>query len=322
MPPAEQGAFGERVVCGRAQGVGAAVGRKRVPLAGRRRGLLPQAGPNALRELPSRDLAFTAPAASAPLQRVGDITAGPTPGRRVGGFGAGHRIGWAGGGTSCGVLIRGPRRTRCSGAAGNIEEFITPPPAVLEDLVSAFEQDQRVKRYDTFDQLRDYCRRTPIRSDDLCCIFAGALLNGTPPGPTRSAPVCNWRTSGRTSRRDYEIGRVYLPRETRARFGYSDADLEARTTNGAFVDALRFEVDRAGRLLVEGLPLIERLPWRLQIDIDLLRGEACGHWTESSRFVIVCGRRGLSSRRPTSPVCFSVHWHGLASGVLFGAVLS
>jgi len=151
---------------------------------------------------------------------------------------------------------------------GTIEEFIIPPQP-FEDLVSAFEQDQRVKRYDTFDQLRDYCRRSADPVGRLVLYLCRCF---TERNAAWSDSICTglqlanfWQDVAR----DYEIGRVYLPRETRARFGYSDADLEARTTNGAFVDALRFEVDRARRLLVEGLPLIERLPWRLQIDIDL-----------------------------------------------------
>src|SRR5580658_9561058 len=40
-----------------------------------------------------------------------------------------------------------------------IDEFSIPPKPFL-DLISAFEQDQSVLEYDTFDQVRDYCRRS------------------------------------------------------------------------------------------------------------------------------------------------------------------
>ena len=52
-------------------------------------------------------------------------------------------------------------------------------------------------------------------------------------------------------------------------FGYSQDDLESRVTNDAFQQLMRFEVDRAKQFLLAGLPLVERMPGRLQIDIEL-----------------------------------------------------
>jgi phytoene/squalene synthetase len=69
--------------------------------------------------------------------------------------------------------------------------------------------------------------------------------------------------------RDFDIGRIYLPREDYERFGYTRADFDLRTTNGAFLDLMRFEVDRARNWLRDGLPLVEHLPGRLRVDIDL-----------------------------------------------------
>jgi phytoene/squalene synthetase len=69
--------------------------------------------------------------------------------------------------------------------------------------------------------------------------------------------------------RDLDIGRVYLPGEDRQRFGYTDADLEARRFTPAFAELMRFEVERARGLFEQGLPLIERMPPDLQADIEL-----------------------------------------------------
>jgi phytoene/squalene synthetase len=69
--------------------------------------------------------------------------------------------------------------------------------------------------------------------------------------------------------RDLDIGRVYLPAEDRQRFHYSDADLEARRFTPAFVDLLRFEVERARELFHQGMPLIGRMPADVQPDIEL-----------------------------------------------------
>jgi squalene synthase HpnC len=152
--------------------------------------------------------------------------------------------------------------------AGTIAEFDIPPEP-FEDLLSAFEQDQRVLRYDTFDQLRDYCRRS---ADPVGRLVLYVCRRHTPETVRRSDHVCtglqlaNFRQD---VARDMDIGRVYLPRESRQRFGYTDADLESRTTNAAFLDLMRFEVERARQFLLDGLPLVERLPGRLQVDIEL-----------------------------------------------------
>jgi phytoene/squalene synthetase len=69
--------------------------------------------------------------------------------------------------------------------------------------------------------------------------------------------------------RDLAIGRVYLPREDRDRFGYPDADLRALRFTPAFADLLRFEVGRARELLLEGQALRDRMPGALAVDVDL-----------------------------------------------------
>ena len=48
--------------------------------------------------------------------------------------------------------------------------------------------------------------------------------------------------------RDFDKGRVYIPRETRRRFGYTDSDLANRVTNEPFLETMRFEVERAAAL--------------------------------------------------------------------------
>jgi phytoene/squalene synthetase len=66
---------------------------------------------------------------------------------------------------------------------------------------------------------------------------------------------------------------VYLPAEDRTRFGYSSDDLHARVTNEAFLELMKFEVDRARQYLnpwsAPSLPELKCLPFRLQVDIEL-----------------------------------------------------
>ncbi len=153
-----------------------------------------------------------------------------------------------------------------------IDEFQIPPQPFL-DLISAFEQDQRVTEYDTFEQLQDYCRRS---ADPVGRMVLLLCRQSTPEHVAWSDSICTglqlanfWQDVSR----DFDIGRIYLPREDRERFGYGRADFDRRVTNAAFLELMKFEVDRARDSLQAGFPLVERMPGALQIDIDLfIRG--------------------------------------------------
>ncbi|MDB5391566.1 MAG: crtB 1 [Planctomycetaceae bacterium] len=137
------------------------------------------------------------------------------------------------------------------------------------DLLSAFRQDQTIRSYETFDELRDYCRRSADPVGRLVLYLCG---QHRPETVVLSDSICTglqlanfWQDVAR----DAKIGRCYLPREDRVRFGYSDADLTGKVTNPAFLELLQFEVTRARVFLQQGLPLRRVLPKSIRMDIDL-----------------------------------------------------
>ena len=79
-----------------------------------------------------------------------------------------------------------------------IRRFHIPPEPFL-DLLTAFEQDQRVKRYQTFDQLARLLPslRQPRRAG-WCCISARLSTKSGRRCPIPSARRCNSPISGRT----------------------------------------------------------------------------------------------------------------------------
>lgn len=150
----------------------------------------------------------------------------------------------------------------------SIDEFTIPRQPFL-DLISAFEQDQRVREYDTFDQLRDYCRRS---ADPVGRLVLFLCRQHNERNVAWSDSICTglqlanfWQDVSR----DFDMGRIYLPREDYERFGYTRTDFDAHRTNTAFLELMRFEVERARQFLRGGLPLVPVLPGRLQVDIDL-----------------------------------------------------
>jgi len=158
---------------------------------------------------------------------------------------------------------------------GTIEHFHIPAQP-FQDLISAFEQDQVVTEYATFDDVRGYCR---CSADPVGRIVLYLCEQFSAEHAAWSDSICTglqlanfWQDVSR----DLDIGRIYLPREDCARFGYSLEELRQRVTNEHFIELMRFEVDRARNLLLAGLPLIGHLPGRLQVDIDLFaRGGLC-----------------------------------------------
>ena len=152
-----------------------------------------------------------------------------------------------------------------------IRRFAIPPEPFLNLLV-AFEQDQRLKRYATFDQLLGYCRHSANPVGHLVlylfeCFDAhrAALADEVCTG----LQLANfWQDVAR----DFAIGRVYLPEEDRRRFGYTDADLEAKRFTPAFAELMRFEVDRTRGYFDRGEALLPLLPRPARVDVDLFIG--------------------------------------------------
>ncbi|MEW4489804.1 squalene synthase HpnC [Thalassoglobus sp. JC818] len=149
-----------------------------------------------------------------------------------------------------------------------IEKFSIPIDP-FEDLISAFEQDQSVQNYDTFSQLTDYCRRS---ANPVGRIVLHLIGSPHPENLRCSDSICTglqlanfWQDVSR----DHDIGRVYLPREDRERFGYSDEDLEDKRFTPEFRQLLEFEVDRTRELFREGEPLVRSLSGRWRIVVDL-----------------------------------------------------
>ena len=248
-----------------ATGTGPLRPRRRLPrpAAGRRRGLLPPARPRRHYEnftvasllLPRRLRAALPrrlrllPLGRRPRRRGRRRRARPRPAALV----ARANCCACYDGTPRHPVLRRPARRPSAASPSRREPFL--------DLLVAFEQDQRVKRYATFDatarllpplgQPRRPARAVPVR--------VRSTRSG-PRCPTTSARRCNWPTSGRTWPATSTSAASTCPSEDRRRFGYGDDDLAARRFTPAFAELMRFEVDRTRDLFYRGLPLVELLP--------------------------------------------------------------
>jgi squalene synthase HpnC len=165
-----------------------------------------------------------------------------------------------------------PRHPAMVALRTTIDRFHIPPEPFL-NLLFAFEQDQLVKRYETFDQLLRYCRYSANPVGHLVLYLCEAYDGARAALADHVCTALQLANFWQDIARDFAIGRVYLPAEDREHFGYSEADLEGRRYNRAFIDLMRFEVDRTRELFHRGWPLVERMPAAMQPDLELfIRG--------------------------------------------------
>lgn len=135
------------------------------------------------------------------------------------------------------------------------------------DLLDAFSQDVTKRRYATFVDVADYCRRSADPVGRLMLHLFGAA---EPDNLACSDAICSalqlvnfWQ--------DVEIdlrkNRIYLPQDEMARFGVSEAQITARSTAGGWWDLMHFQIQRARNMMLSGTPLATRLPGRIGLEI-------------------------------------------------------
>ena len=142
------------------------------------------------------------------------------------------------------------------------------PVGLFADLLDAFAQDVTKKRYATFFELMDYCRRSanPVgrlllhlfkRTNESECRASDAICSAL-------QLVNFWQDVGLDYTKDK---RVYLPQNDMARFGVTERHLSEETCDAAWRDLMKFQVERARSPLLSGAPLGDALPGRIGLEI-------------------------------------------------------
>ncbi|WP_370113845.1 squalene synthase HpnC [Streptacidiphilus sp. MAP12-33] len=140
-------------------------------------------------------------------------------------------------------------------------------------LIEANRVDQRVARYETFDDLMGYCELSANPVGRLVLQLAGLA---TPERVRWSDAVCSALQVVEHLQdvaEDRARGRVYLPAQDMKRFGVTEADLDAAHAGTTLRGLVLFESERARALLDEGAPLLASVGGRLRV---LLAGFSAG----------------------------------------------
>lgn len=169
----------------------------------------------------------------------------------------------------------------------------------FERLIEANRRDQTQSRYETFQDVLDYCDYSANPVGEMVLGLFGyddefriALSNST---CTALQLTNHWQDVAR----DYAVGRIYLPLEDLRHFGVAERQIPARDANAAFRQLMRFEVDRAEAFFRQGEPLIERVERDLRLDLRLFTagGRAILRAIERQDYDVLSRRPTTSSRQ-------------------------
>ena len=171
------------------------------------------------------------------------------------------------------------------------------PKHEFSDLLTAFRQDQTVTRYKTFNDLLGYCKNSANPVGHLVlylCGYKDAERQSLSDFTCTALQLANFWQDVTV---DYGKGRIYLPLEDLHRFAVSEDDIAHQRNTIAFLEMMKFELERAREWFRQGLPLVQKVDRELAIDIELFSrgGQEILNAIEQQGYAVL-GRRPVISK--------------------------
>jgi squalene synthase HpnC len=168
------------------------------------------------------------------------------------------------------------------------------PPALFEDLLSAFRQDVTVSRYASWADVLDYCRRSANPVGRLVLRIAGyrePRLDGCSDAICTALQLTNFWQDLKI---DFDRGRIYLPEDELRAHGAEPHALHGAVMPPQWMSAVASAVDRTRTLLEAGRPLCDELRGRLGYELRAT-------WLGATRILdrLESARYDMIHRRPS-----------------------
>ena len=185
------------------------------------------------------------------------------------------------------------------------------PRKPFEDLIHAFVQDQTTTRYESLEELYEYCRYSANPVGRLVlglCGYRDADRQRMSDATCTALQLANFWQDVSV---DLEKGRIYLPLEVLRRHGGSEADVTARRFTPQFRAAMAEMVTEARRLFAQGLPLARTVNRRLSLDLELFNrgGMKILDKVEAIGYDVLSTRPSISKTERVGVLLSSlVHW--------------
>jgi len=143
------------------------------------------------------------------------------------------------------------------------------PKEPFADLLVAFRRDQIVSRYETIDDVLNYCRYSANPVGRLVLYACGESSEENFCLSDFTCTALQLANFWQDVREDYARGRIYIPRNDMEVFRVSEEQIAEGVATPEFRGLMHCEVDYARELFEKGLPLIDRVNRDLALDLDL-----------------------------------------------------
>jgi len=143
------------------------------------------------------------------------------------------------------------------------------PDSLFLDLLSAFEQDIVQRRYQSFSDVLDYCRRSANPIGRLVLLIHGERSGELAQLSDHVCTALQLANFWQDVSIDLGKDRIYLPQNDLPRFGVTEEDLFAGKVTPNFRNLLRYQTERAWEFFHQGETLSHRLKRPLSWEIRL-----------------------------------------------------
>ena len=136
------------------------------------------------------------------------------------------------------------------------------PQEYFQEVIAGVESDLVKNRYQNFEELQRYCYQVASVVGLICLQIFGYKDPLAKEHAIDLGLAMQLTNIARDVREDLEFGRIYLPQDELAQFGYSEEELRAGVVNEAFVELMRFQTQRARSYFRSGFKLLPYLSFR------------------------------------------------------------
>ena len=133
------------------------------------------------------------------------------------------------------------------------------PIAYFEEIIEGVEMDLTKTRFRNFDELRVYCHKVASVVGLVCIEVFGYEDERAKEYAVDLGIAMQLTNILRDLKEDADRGRIYIPQDEMAEWGYSEQELMGGVVNDAFRGLMRFQAERAQRYFERGkrlLPLV------------------------------------------------------------------
>ena len=164
-------------------------------------------------------------------------------------------------------LLKGNFHDEFEAALYNTILSMNLTPGLFYNLLSAFRQDLVKNRYQTFDELLDYCKLSANPVGRLILELNGIRGNMALYYSDKICTALQLINFYQDVKPDHKLNRIYFPIDEMDTFSVTENMFELNKINLNLEKLVKYSIDRTADILEDGQKLLEYLPLRLKFEV-------------------------------------------------------